>query len=86
MISQDLIKIGADAKQRRKFQGLSQAEVATRIQAHRNEISRIENGKYTGNLATFIRYLNLLGLSLQTKVSRHPQLHDLDSLFNEEDE
>jgi len=86
MISSDLINIGKEAKIRRKLRGFSQTEAAHKIQAHRNEISRIENGKYTGNIATFIRYLNLLGLSLQTAISQHPQLDDLDKLFNEEDD
>ena len=54
------------------------------IQAHRNEISRIENGKYTGNIATMARYLNLLGLSLTAQVSKHPELEDLDQIFNVE--
>ena len=49
-------------------------------------ISRIENGKYSGNIATFVRYLNLLGLSLQSEVSSYPALEDLDNLFNEGDD
>ena len=85
MISHDLLEIGKTARSRRQLLGQSQAEAAQNIQAHRNEISRIENGKYSGNLATFVRYLNLLGLSLCTQVSQRPTLEDLDSLFNEDD-
>ena len=82
MLSQDLIAIGLQAKAMRKHQGLSQALAAQHIQAHRNEISRIENGKYRGNLATYIRYLNLLGLTLVAQKSQFPALEDLDHLFS----
>ncbi len=81
---QELIDIGQQTRERRKARGWSQSEAASQIQAHRNEISRIENGNYRGNLATFCRYLNLLGLRLRTEVTRHPTLDDLDSLFSEE--
>ncbi|MBV1882500.1 MAG: helix-turn-helix transcriptional regulator [Pseudomonadales bacterium] len=86
MISIDLIEIGNEAKARRKNLGITQAEAAEKIQAHRNEISRIEQGKYNGNITTFVRYLNLLGLSLHTEVSRNPTLDNLDKLFNEDDD
>ncbi len=80
---QELIKIGHQARQRRKARGWTQSQAAEQVQAHRNEISRIENGSYSGNLATFCRYLNLLGLALRTEVISHPSLEDLDALFNE---
>ena len=86
MLSQDLDAIGEEVRVLRKLRGLTQAEAAEEIQAHRNEISRIENGKYSGNLATFIRYLNLLGLTLYTRKSRYPVFEELDALFNQEDE
>ncbi|MEO1244798.1 MAG: helix-turn-helix transcriptional regulator [Pseudomonadota bacterium] len=84
MISKDLINIGSQACARRKLAGLSQTDAGSQIQAHRNEISRIENGKFTGSIATFTRYLNLLGLSLRVEISRSPSLEDLDALFNED--
>ena len=80
----ELIDIGQQARERRKARGWSQSAAASQIQAHRNEVSRIENGGYRGNLTTFCRYLNLLGLSLRTEVTHHPTLDDLDSLFNKE--
>jgi len=86
LISQNLITIGDTAKIRRKTLGLSQTEAAAQIQAHRNEISRIETGKYTGNIVTYTRYLDLLGLSLQTTIARSPVLEDLDGLFEEANE
>ena len=85
MFSKDLITIGSEARARRKLQGLTQIEAAEQIQAHRNEISRIEQGKYGGNVGTFTRYLNLLGLSLRTEISQHPTLDDLDDLFNQDE-
>ena len=86
MFSKDLITIGNDARARRKMQGLTQIEAANQIQAHRNEVSRIEQGKYRGNIATFTRYLNLLGLSLRTEIRQHPTLDDLDDLFNQDED
>lgn len=81
---EQLATIGQQARERRKARGWNQAEAASQIQAHRNEISRIENGGYRGNLSTFCRYLNLLGLGLRADVIRHPTLDDLDALFNDE--
>ena len=82
---QDLAAIGQQARTRRKQQGLSQQDAAERIQAHRNEISRIENGHFRGSVATLTRYLNLLGLALTTAVYRKPVLEDLSAIFDEED-
>ena len=82
VISNDLTNIGSQTRKRRKLLGLSQTQAASQIQAHRNEISRIENGKFTGNIATFTRYLNLLGLSLRADISQSPTLEDLDTMFN----
>ena len=85
---QNLIEIGKRAKERRKSlpEKLTQRQAADKIQAHRNDISEIEQGKYTGNLMTFIRYLNLVGLTLTTKTSANPTLDELDAIFNAEDD
>jgi transcriptional regulator with XRE-family HTH domain len=80
-----LEQIGAKARERRKLQGLTQAQAAARIQAHRNEISRIENGRFTGSVLTLAKYLQLLGLRLTVEVARRPTLDELPELFGGDD-
>lgn len=81
-----LTEIGLDARQRRKQLKLSQAEAAMKILAHRNDISRIENGKFTGSIVTVAKYLDTLGLTLTTKAKSRPSLEDLPSIFGIEDD
>ena len=85
MISQNLTDIGEKAKSKRKSKSMTQVQAAKKIQAHRNEISEIENGKYTGNIGTLLRYLNLLGYQLTIEPHRDPDFDELESLFEEDD-
>jgi DNA-binding XRE family transcriptional regulator len=65
----------------------TQAEIASKIGVSRQTISEIENGRYTGSLAIFIRYLNFLGLEIEVKEKPFsvPQLDDLADLFGDEE-
>lgn len=84
-MADDLITIGKKARQRRREQGLTQAQAATQALAHRNDISEIENGRFTGSVSTLQRYLHSLGLRLQCTVAERPTLEDLEELFPDED-
>jgi|GEM_PF-4051687 len=51
-MADDLSTIGKKARQRRLEQGLSQTQAASQVLAHRNDISEIENGRFTGSVST----------------------------------
>lgn len=74
--------------QKRKSTGKTQSEIAKSIKLDQAIISKIENGKFTGALSTYERYLNELGLEIKisTKEKVHPQWDELDDLFSEGNE
>jgi transcriptional regulator with XRE-family HTH domain len=74
--------------QKRKSIGKTQGEIAKSIRLDQAVISKIENGKFSGALSTYERYLNELGLeiSISTKEKSHPQWDELEELFSEDDE
>lgn len=49
----------------RKESGITQAELAKRINATRSYISRMENGAITPSVGTFYRIMNALGLKIE---------------------
>jgi len=74
--------------QKRKSTGKTQGEIAKAIKLDQAIISKIENGKFTGSLSTYERYLNELGLeiNISSKEKSHPQWDELDDLFSEDKE
>lgn len=74
--------------QKRKSIGKTQGEIAKSIRLDQAVISKIENGKFSGALSTYERYLNELGLEIliSTKEKSHPQWDELEELFSEDDE
>ncbi|AWB69213.1 hypothetical protein C2869_22185 (plasmid) [Saccharobesus litoralis] len=78
--------IGLELRKERKKRKLSQSESGLPLQLDAAVISRIENGKYTGSLATFENYCNLLGFELSIKTIEHspPSFDELDELFGDE--
>jgi transcriptional regulator with XRE-family HTH domain len=74
--------------QKRKSIGKTQGEIAKSIRLDQAVISKIENGKFSGALSTYERYLNELGLEIEisTKEKSHPQWDELEELFSEDNE
>jgi len=72
--------------QKRKSMGKTQSEIAKSIKLDQAVISKIENGKFTGALSTYERYLSELGLeiNISTKKMSYPQWDELDDLFSED--
>ena len=70
----------------RKALGMTQKDASLKSDIHRTVISQIEQGKFTGSLATIERYLLLLGMqwSVSLLPSGYSQLGDDDGLFNEQ--
>ncbi len=62
-------KIGAVLKQAREEAGLTQEELATKLNTKKSAISRIENHAEDIKLSTLGKYANALGKKLQLKVA-----------------
>lgn len=56
--------IGTRIRERREELGLSQSEVAIRIDSYRPLVSRIEHGHHLVNLETLIRYAMALDVTV----------------------
>lgn len=86
LMTDSLLHIGAQLKAFRKRKGLNQSEVASQTGIHRQVISDIERGRFTGALSTLMRYLTFANMELTCtpKPDEFPQLDDLDRLFGDE--
>jgi len=63
-------KIGVVLRQARESAGLTQEEVARRLQTKKSAISRIENHADDVRLSTLRRYADAVGASLQIRLTR----------------
>ncbi len=62
-------KIGVILRQARESAGLTQEEVARRLQTHKSAISRIENHADDVRLSTLRRYADAVGANLQIRLA-----------------
>ncbi|WP_038912044.1 helix-turn-helix transcriptional regulator [Dickeya dadantii] len=71
----------------RKACGLTQKQVAEQTGINKTTLSEIENGRFTGSLDIFERYLDAVGLQLElmTKQHRLPGWDEVDKLFAEDE-
>jgi len=74
----NLEEIGSDGRSRRKAMGLTQEEVARRSCIHRNDVIKIEKGKFTGRILTVAFYLQTLGMTLTTAVKHRPTIEEME--------
>jgi ribosome-binding protein aMBF1 (putative translation factor) len=63
-------KIGVILRQARESAGLTQEEVARRLQTKKSAISRIENHADDVRLSTLRRYADAVGANLQIRLTR----------------
>jgi HTH-type transcriptional regulator / antitoxin HipB len=63
-------KIGVILRQAREAAGLTQEEVARRLQTKKSAISRIENHADDVRLSTLRRYADAVGANLQIRLAR----------------
>jgi HTH-type transcriptional regulator/antitoxin HipB len=63
-------KIGIILRQAREAAGLTQEEVAQRLQTKKSAISRIENHANDVRLSTLRRYADAVGANLQIRLAR----------------
>jgi HTH-type transcriptional regulator/antitoxin HipB len=67
-------KIGVILRQAREAAGLTQDEVAKRLQTQKSAISRIENHADDVRLSTIRRYAEAVGAHLQIRLANTPRL------------
>jgi len=67
-------KIGVILRQAREAAGLTQEEVAQRLQTKKSAISRIENHADDVRLSTLRRYADAVGANLQIKLAPSPRV------------
>ena len=86
-----LKEIGKTIHRLRKERSLTQAKLAKLAishgapQVHRQDISAMENGSYSGNLRKLQAVLRSLRYTLTTTVARMPTIEELDDLFGDDD-
>lgn len=70
----------------RKQLNKTQKEIAAECSVNKAVISQIENGKFTGSLKVYERYINVLGLELMVTpiTNKIPDFDELDKLFDED--
>jgi HTH-type transcriptional regulator / antitoxin HipB len=61
--------LGAFVRQYRKTQGLSQAQLAARLQTTQKWISHLENGKPSAQIGLVLRALNEIGASIEVRLA-----------------
>jgi len=71
---------------KRKSLGKTQGEIAKSIRLDQAVISKIENGKFSGALSLYERYLNELGIQIEisAKEKSYPQWDELEALFSDD--
>jgi len=78
--------LGLEIKKARKKQGSTQKEISTKIDIPQSTLSEIENGRFTGSLDIFERYIDAVGLELALVEKSHqfPDWDELDELFGDD--
>ncbi|PKH88131.1 transcriptional regulator [Colwellia sp. Bg11-28] len=71
---------------KRKELGKTQKALSEETGVHKSIISLIENGKFTGSLRVYERYINGLGLELSVSPIRNriPDFDDLQDFFKDD--
>lgn len=78
--------IGKAIATARKARGATQKAMAEKTGINKTTLSEIENGRFTGSLDIFERYLDAVDLQLQVSPKQHqlPDWDDIDTLFDED--
>jgi transcriptional regulator with XRE-family HTH domain len=85
-----LLKLGQLIKQLRVQKNWTQVELAHQAAkhgvpvVHRQEISQMENGQFTGAVRKLQAVLRALRYTLTATVAQKPQLEELDKLFGDD--
>ncbi len=79
--------VGQTLAEARKKQHKTQKQLAEQTAIHKSTISEIENGRFTGSLDIFERYIDAVGYELEIKPKQHnlPDWDELESLFGNDE-
>ncbi|WCE29332.1 helix-turn-helix domain-containing protein [Vibrio sp. SCSIO 43137] len=79
--------IGKEIAKQRKGQGFTQKQMADQTGINKTTLSEIENGRFTGSLDIFERYLDAVGLQLEVSTKKHklPDWDEIEELFREDE-
>ncbi len=71
----------------RKNSKQTQAQLSEQTGIHKSTLSAIENGRFTGSLAIYERYIDALGLELLLvpKQRQLPDWDEIETLFGEDE-
>lgn len=85
MASRELI--GKEIAKQRKSLGSTQNQMADKTGINKTTLSKIENGRFTGSLDIFERYLDAVGLQMEVTPKQHqlPDWDEIEDLFAEDD-
>ena len=64
-MSAELINIGKKLKEQRKRLGMSQAELAEKLDIHEKQVYRIEIGKTFPSISTVLKMINILKMDIR---------------------
>lgn len=83
--------LGSLVRRLRKEKGWTQEELRQKASTlgapviHRQEISQMENGQFSGSVKKLQAVLRALRYTLTASVARKPQLDELSDIFDEDD-
>ncbi len=87
-IETDKKKIGEIIKNKRKIMGLTQFELAEKVEVHEKQISRIEAGINYPTFVTFAKLLNILKLtfddfSSNSNLTQNQKISKINQIINQ---
>lgn len=80
-------QIGETIAHARKALGRTQKQLSEATGIHKSTLSEIENGRFTGSLDIFERYLDAVGLEISATPKQHqlPDWDELNDLFGDDE-
>lgn len=79
--------MGQAIVQARKALGKTQKQISEATGIHKSTLSEMENGRFTGSLDLYERYLDAVGLELNVTPKQHrlPSWDEIDEIFGEDE-
>lgn len=77
----NLIRLGAELRQRRAARGITQADLARRAHLSRALVIRAERGDTAVSIGNFAKLLGAVGGELVAETARRPTLDEAAGLF-----
>lgn len=70
----------------RKDQGMTQQAMSIKIGINPSTLSQIENGRFSGSLDIYERYIDALGLQFKvvTKIRKLPDWDEIETIFGDD--